>query len=196
MKHEILIKSLPCGVKPADGMLPFNIVRQNKMLLEGASVLQSVGIRYAGWFGWTGEGDEKTAQSALKYGLMQAQYTIGSSTEIDFDVLFTQRKDELIAAANAALTESESPIRLTDVLFSYLEYCVHDGSMGQKNQRYTGIMIGSFSSRTIVHHKSDGGSQWQCVCGAYSSMDSDCCTDCKTPKPVYEDAALEPLPSR
>ena len=191
MKHEILIRCLPDGTGHDDGMIPFNLVRQNKILPQGAAVMMTVGLRYAGWFRCTGAESEKQARSALKYGLMQAQYTIGSSDSIDYDTLFTERREELIAAANTALAESDSPVRLEEVLFSYLEYCVHDGSMGKKNQRYTGIMIGSMGSHTMVHHKSDGENQWQCVCGAYTDNDKDTCGDCGLAKPVYEDPALE-----
>lgn len=191
MKHEILIRRLPEGTKPGDGMIPFNIVRQNQILPEGASVLVNVGLRYAGWFRCSGAEDEKQARSALKYGLMQAQYTIGSSDSIDYDTLFTERREELIAAANDALVQSESPVRLEEVLFSWLEYCMHDGSMGKKNQRYTGIMIGSFGSHTMVHHKSDGENQRQCVCGAYTDRDRETCGDCGLPWPEYEDPSLD-----
>ena len=191
MKHEIIIRHLPEGTAPEEGMIPFNVVRQNKILPPGASVMMTVGLRYAGWFACTDAEDEKHARSALKYGLMQAQYTIGSSDSVDYDVLFTERREELIDAANRALAESESPVRLVKVLFSWLEYCIHDGSMGKKNQRYTGIMIGSMGSHTVVHHKSDGENQWQCVCGAYTDRGEGICGDCGIPKPVYEDAALD-----
>jgi len=191
MTHEILIRRLPDDVKPDSDMIPFNIVRQNKILPEGASVMMTVGLRYAGWFRCTGAEDSKQARSALKYGLMQAQYTIGSFTEIDYDTLFTDRREELLAAANQALAESDSPVHLEEVLFSWLEYCLHDGSMGKKNQRYTGIMIGSSGSHTVVHHKADGENQWQCVCGAYTDNDKENCGDCGLPKPAYENPALD-----
>ena len=191
MKHEIILRALPEGTSH-DGMLPFNIVRKYKILPPGAKVMETVGLRYAGWFRTAEECDPDTAFSALKYGLMQAQYAIGSTDSVDCGTLFTERYDELIHAANEALVQSESPVRIAEVLFSYLEYCIHDGSMGQKNQRYTGIMISSSGSHTVIHSKADSENQWQCVCGAFTDNGKSVCGDCGTERPVYEDAELEP----
>lgn len=191
MKHVIILSRLPEGVSH-EAMQSFNIVRKNTILPEGASVMETVGLRYAGWFRTVNDCDEKEALSALKYGLMQAQYSIGSSNYIDYETLFTKRREELIQAANTALEESESSVRLADVLFSYVEYCVHDGSLGRKNQQYMGIMIGSSGSHTVIHSKADREGQWQCVCGAFSGADEQCCSECGTSRPVYEDPALEP----
>lgn len=185
MEYTILIQNLPEGFVPEDGMMPFHIVRQIHMMLPASKLLSTVGIRYAGYFRCTGEGDAKDALAALKYGLLQGQYAVGSSTEIDFDTLFTDRLPELLEAANHALVESESPFQLEKVVFGYLEYCVHDGSFGQKNQRYTGIIMGSGSvSHQVTAYRPSGiPGEWQCVCGSYNPPGK-CCTECKTPRPV------------
>ena len=124
MKHEILIKKLPKNFSPAPDMLPFHIVRQEKMTLLVNNILtpSTVGIRYAGYFRCTGEGSEADALEALKYGLMTAQFHLSSAAEIDFQPLFTKRKEELIAEANAALVQSESPFQLDEVVFGYTDY--------------------------------------------------------------------------
>lgn len=186
MKHEILIKKLPKNFSPAPNMLPFHIVRQEKMTLLVNNILtpSTVGIRYAGYFSYTGEGSEANALEALKYGLMTAQFHLSSATEIDFQPLFTERREELIAEANAALVQSESLFQLDEVVFGYVDYCVHDGSYGASTQRYSGFVIGQSATHNVTVHKPKGiPGEWQCVCGAYNAP-GDKCEECGIARPV------------
>lgn len=186
MKHEILIKKLPKNFSPTPDMLPFHIVRQEKMTLLLNNILtpSTVGIRYAGYFSYTGEGSVADALEALKYGLMTAQFHLSSATEIDFQPLFTEHREELIAEANTALVHSESPFQLDEVVFGYADYCVHDGSYGASTQRYTGFVIGQSVTHTVTVHKpKEIPGEWQCVCGAYSAR-GDKCEECGIARPV------------
>lgn len=181
MKHEIVIGQFPADFAPQKDMLPFTIVRQEKMTLLSGGVLtpSTVGIRCAGYFRCSGEGSPEDALAALQYGLQTAQFHLSSPTEIDFPPLFTERKEELIAEANAALTVSESPFRLEEVVFGYVDWCVHDGSFGQSSQRYSGFIIGQNSTRQVTVHKPSGlKGEWQCVCGAYNGPRKRKCGEC------------------
>lgn len=186
MKHEILIGHLPEGFVPAEDLLPFYIVRQEKMALPADGILRphTVGVRCAGYFRAVSDGsaDKNGARDALSYGLMTAQFRLSGSPD-DFAELFTVRQGELIAEANAALEQSESPFRLETVVFGYADCCVHDGGFGQSSQRYSGFVIGQTSTRQVVVHKPKGiPGEWQCVCGAYST-DPERCEECKTARP-------------
>lgn len=181
MEHKIIIEQLPDGFSPADGMKKFNLFASRKMSLGTKKIpkLVTVGIHYAGWFSFTG--DDASAVDALKYGLFQAQLTLGSGRRIDVDKLFTKKLPEVIAAANEALTLSESPCRITEVVFGFLEYCVPDEAAAP---RYEGIIIGKKASHRVLTYKPTGiDGEWQCVCGAFSPPD-DVCTVCGLKKPT------------
>ncbi len=186
MQHEILIEKLPDHFSPAPDMLPFHIVRQEKMTLLTNNILtpSTVGIRYMGYFHCTGAEDTVQALEALQYGLMTALFHLSSPAEIDFQPLFTERKEELITEANAALEQSESLIRLDEVVFGYADYCVHEGSYGQSTQRYSGFIMGQNATRQVTVHKPKGiPGEWQCVCGAYSAP-GETCEECGIARPV------------
>lgn len=184
MEHKIIVKKYPNRFCPTRNMLPFNIVRQQNMNLTGFSGMSTVGIRYAGYFSYQGEGTEKEALSALKYGLMYGHMNLCSTTEIDFEPFYTTRLPELIDEANKVLREAESAFQLTEVVFGYVEYCIHDGSHGKKNQRYQGILIGQSASHQISVSKPSTEGQWQCICGAWNDPGK-ICADCGLAFPVF-----------
>ena len=188
MEHKVLIDKLPEGFAPSGDMLPFSTVRLEKMSLPANGILtpRTVGVRCMGYF-CPFRGTEPTVEAgtldALTYGLTTAQFRL-SRTPDDFDTLFTSRRDELIAAANDALELSESPFRLGEVVFGYVDYCIHDGNYGVSTQRYSGFVIGQKSTRQVTVHKPKGiPGEWQCVCGAYSAP-GEACEECGIRRPI------------
>jgi len=192
LKHTIIIEKLPEGFVPAPDMLPFTAVRHEKMSLPENGILsvRTVGVRCLGYFRplkaepvKAADVPDSAALDALNYGLMTAQFRL-SGTPDDLAELFTTRQAELTAEANAALEQSESPVRLDEVVFAYADYCVHDGSYGTSAQRYSGFVIGQKSTRQITAHKPKGiPGEWQCVCGAFSAP-GECCEECGIRRPV------------
>lgn len=187
MKHTIMIEKLPEDFVPSEDMLPFSAVRLEKMSLpeNGILAVRTVGVRCMGYFRPVKPDDvpDSTAHEALVYGLTTAQFRL-SGTPDDLAELFTTRQDELITGANDALEQSESPVRLGEVVFAYADYCIHDGSYGASTQRYSGFVIGQKSSRQVTVHKPKGiPGEWQCVCGTYSAP-GECCEECGIRRPV------------
>ncbi len=185
MTHTIHISSVPEDFTPTSDFHPFHIVRQEKAVLhrDGMLATQPVGIRMIGYFGYTGDVDAATANEALAYGLMRAQAGMQTPETWALGTILCTRKEELIAAANAALAESESPCRLTEVIFTYADDCFHDGGTGKSTQRYSGFIMGGNGMQQIIVHKPKGiPGEWQCVCGAYTV--GDVCGECGIPKPA------------
>jgi hypothetical protein len=183
MEHNIIIDKLPDGFVPGEGMKPFNLFAQRKMSLGSKKkpMLTTVGIHYAGWFRASGE--ETAAADALRYGLLNAQLALGNPRKIDFDTLFTKRLSEVIAAANEALTLSESPCRIEEIVFAFLEYCIPDEAA---LPRYEGILIGKSASHRVLTYQPTGiEGEWQCVCGAFSPP-QEICTSCGLKQPIIE----------
>ena len=187
MKHTIIIEHLPEGFVPSGDMLPFTTVRLEKMSLpeNGILAVRTVGVRCLGYFRPVkADGiSDSTALDALTYGLTTAQFRL-SCTPDDLAELFTARQADMIAEANAALGQSESPVRLDEVVFGYADICIHDGSYGASVQRYSGFVIGQKSTRQITVQKPKGiPGEWQCVCGAFSAP-GEACEECGIRRPV------------
>ncbi len=185
MVHEVIVKKLPKKFEPTADMHPFFMTRQEKMTLtqQGVPLPSTVGIRCMGYFAYSGTDDGDIALAALKYGLQTAQFRLSDAACIDFPPLYTDNKAAFIAAANDALAESESPCSLTAVEFAYVDYCIHDGSLGKTSQRYSGFVMGQSSIRKIAVHTPQGiPGEWQCVCGAYNAP-SKKCKECGIKKP-------------
>jgi len=192
MKHEIIIGAKPEGFVPAEDMTPFYTVRQETMSLLTGGILKPtpVGIRFAGYFRFTGPDstaeERESAVKALEYGLMTAQFRLTDLTEIRFQPLYTERKEEFIREANEALVQSDSPYQLTEVIFTYADYCVKDDNSSQSTGRYTGFIMGQSGTRQITVHKPKGiPGEWQCVCGVWSTP-GDVCETCGIARPATE----------
>ncbi len=179
MIHTVYISCEPKAFTPSPDFHPFHIVRQEKAVLlrDGILAAQPIGIRLIGYFRYAGDIDDKVAAEALAYGLMRANFRLQTPEKWDLGTILCARKEELIAAANAALADAESPCRLTEVVFTYADDCFHDGSTGQSTQRYSGFVMGGSGMQQIIYHKPKGiPGEWQCVCGAYTT--GDVCAEC------------------
>lgn len=188
MEHKVIIETLPVDYSPEGDMLPFYTVRLEKMSLRRGKLLvpHTVGVRCAGYFRplVLEEGAQSAAHDALAYGLTTAQFRLCGAPE-ELEELFTARREELIAQANDALADSESPIRLDGVVFGYADYCVHDGSYGASSQQYSGFVIGQKATRQVTVHKPTGiPGEWQCVCGAFNPPGA-FCGECGIGRPIF-----------
>ncbi len=198
MKHTTIVSRFPDGFSPTPGMQPFYLVRQEKMALREGGILatHSVGFRYAGYFravkasapkvclGGLANGVSAITAApavtapdtleALKYGLMTAQMRLMPPAELDLAPLFTDKKTELLATANEALAESDSPYRLDEVVFGLADTYILDNA-NQPGQLYSGFIMGQSGMHQVTVHAPKGiPGEWQCVCGAYSGPGSAC----------------------
>lgn len=187
MQYETILNLSQKECRPKKGMLPFSHVwQENRTLLTDGILLPSaVGTRCGGYFCFSGDGDAEQALAALRCGLESAFFSLAGAAQTADASLFTERTGELLSEINRSLGNSDSPIRIEEILFAQADRYVRP--QNPPAGRYSGFIIGQSGTRQVTVYAPLGiEGEWQCVCGKYNEPKKRKCAGCRTSRPRFK----------